>query len=143
MKVILDTNFLVYCAKEKIDYMDEIEQLFNEKIDVLVPIQVINELHSITRKKKLRIPLERRSARFKKTTGKDKEAAALAIQMVEKYVFDGKIEKVNTEGKNVDDALLQLAQREKHIVCTLDRELRGKLGRVILINQYKKLMLTK
>ena len=30
MKIILDTNFLIYCAKEKLDYVEAIGDLINE-----------------------------------------------------------------------------------------------------------------
>ena len=44
----------------------------------------------------------------------------------------------------MDEGIINLANEDKkNIVCTLDREMRHTLGRVILINRRKKLMLTK
>ncbi len=125
MKIILDTNFLVYCAKEKLDYFEAIRDLLNEDYELVVAFQVIEELE------KLKINAKK---------GKDKDAASLALQLLEK----NKIKKVKAEGKNVDDALIALSRQDKkNIVCTLDREMRWKLGRVILIQRGRKLMLTR
>ena len=44
MKIILDTNFLIYCAKEKLDYVEAIHDLLNEDYELVVPEQVIDEL---------------------------------------------------------------------------------------------------
>ena len=125
MKVILDTNFLIYCAKEKLDYIEEINNILNEGFDLVVPEQVIEEL------KRLRIKAKK---------GKDKDACDLALKILDKK----KINIVQPSGKSVDDAIMQLAQENsKNIVCTLDREMRWELGRVILISRGKKLILTR
>ena len=125
MKIILDTNFLIYCAKEKMDYVEKINNLLNEKYDLVVPLQVVEEL-------------ERLKVKTKK--GKDKVACDLALQLLE----GNGVKRVSVEGKSVDDGIINLAKEDKkNIVCTLDREMRGILGRVILINRGKKLMLTK
>jgi len=144
MKIILDTNFLIYCAKEKLDYVEEISNLINDNYELIVPEQVINELVKIKNKKKEKFPVYKRKPKFKKTTGKDKEAASLSLQLIDRYISDNKIKKVSVVGKTVDDVLINLSkENEKNIVCTLDKELRKKLGRVILINRFKRLMLVK
>ena len=125
MKVILDTNFLIYCAKEKLDYIEEINNILNEGFDLVVPEQVIGEL------KRLKIKAKK---------GKDKDACDLALKILDKK----KINIVQPSGKSVDDAIMQLAQENsKNIVCTLDREMRWELGRVILVSRCKKLILTR
>ena len=125
MKVILDTNFLIYCAKEKLDYIEEINNILNEGFDLVVPEQVIGEL------KRLKIKAKK---------GKDKDACDLALKILDKK----KINIVQPSGKSVDDAIIQLAQENsKNIVCTLDREMRWELGRVILVSRGKKLILTR
>lgn len=128
MKIIFDTNFLIYCAKNKLDYADEIQSMINENYALVVPLQVINEL------KKLR------DDKLKKVSGKDKAAASLALQLLDHY----NVERVETTGKSVDEAIINLANSDKkNIVCTLDREMRHTLPRVILVNKFKKLMLAK
>jgi rRNA-processing protein FCF1 len=125
MKVILDTNFLIYCAKEKLDYIEKINNLLNEGFNLVVPDQVIGEL------KRLKIKAKK---------GKDKDACDLALKILDKK----NIKIVKPVGKSVDDAIMQLAQEDsKNIVCTLDREMRWELGRVILVSRGKKLILTR
>ena len=125
MKVILDTNFLIYCAKEKLDYVEEIRDLLNEGYDLVVPVQVVEEL-------------ERLKVKAKK--GKDKAACDLALQLLD----SNKVEKIEVKGKSVDDGIINLANEDsKNIVATLDREMRGILGRVMLISRGKKLILTR
>jgi rRNA-processing protein FCF1 len=128
MKIILDTNFLIYCAREKLDYFEEISNMINEDYELVVPLQVINELDKL------------KNDKLKKVNGRDKQAADLALQLLDKY----QIKTLSPGGKNVDEAIINLAKEDiKNIVCTLDREMRHILGRVILINKGKKLMLTK
>jgi len=128
IKVILDTNFLIYCAKEKLDYPEEISKILNEKFVLVVPRQVINELIKLSQDK------------LKKVSGKDKNACFLALQLLKFY----NIEIIELDERSVDLAIIKLAkENEKNIVATLDREMRYKLGRVILINSRRKLMLTK
>ena len=127
MKIILDTNFIIYCAKNKKDYKEEIDKLINEPFELVVPMQVIEEL------KKLR------DDKWKKVSGKDKDAADLALQLLEV----NNVKTIKVSGKNVDEGIINLVKGNKNIVCTLDREMRHILGRVILIDRRKKLMLTK
>ena len=128
MKIILDTNFLIYCAKEKLDYIEAIRDLLNENYELVVPEQVIKELEKL------------KGDKLKKVSGRDKAGADLALQLLKV----NKIKNIKPVGKNVDEAIVNLAKKDnKNIVCTLDREMRHTLGRVILINRGKKLMLTK
>ena len=128
MDVILDTNFLIYCAREKLDYVEAIRDLLNEGYNLVVPEQVIKELEGL------------RDDKLKKVKGKDKDAASLALKILG---FNG-VEKISIAGKSVDDAIVKLAKSDsKNIVCTLDREMRNILGRVILVNRGKRLMLTR
>jgi rRNA-processing protein FCF1 len=128
MKIILDTNFLIYSAKHKMDYKEEILNLINEGFLLVVPKQVVNELKMLKEDK------------WKKVTGADKTAADLAL----KLLLHNEVKVVDIPGKTVDEAIVDLANSDvKNIVCTLDRGLRQNLPRVILVNKFKKLMLTK
>ena len=128
MKIILDTNFLIYCAKNKLDYVEEIGDLINAGFELIVPMQVIEELKSL------------RNDKWKKVSGKDKMAIDLALQLLDA----NKVKKVKVSGGSVDEGIVNLANEDKkNIVCTLDREMRHTLGRVILVNRFKRLMLTK
>lgn len=141
MKIILDTNFLIYCSKNKLDYVEEIGNLVNDKYELVVPEQVIDELKKVINKKKPDKTwlLKQANPLYKKTTGRDKAAAELAL----KLLGFNKIKIVKAVGKTVDESIINLASEDKkNIVCTLDREMRHILGRVILINKFQRLMLT-
>ena len=128
MKVILDTNFLIYCARNKLDYVEELENLLNENIELVVPLQVVRELELLSKDSK------------KKVSGKDKDASNLALQLLEV----NNVKKVKIKGKSVDEGIINLSKEDKkNIVCTLDKEMRNILGRVILISRGKKLILTR
>ena len=128
MKVILDTNFLIYCSKNKLDYVEKLKNLINEDYELVVPEQVVRELDLLSKDVK------------KKISGKDKYAADLALQLLDV----NKVRRVKVKGKSVDEGIINLSkENNKNIVCTLDKEMRNILGRVILINRGKKLMLTR
>ena len=125
MKILLDTNFLIYCAKEKLDYKEEIDNLMNEKYEVLVPEQVLRELNYL---------------KTKAVKGKDKSAASLALQLLKAY----KIRSIKLLEKNTDQALLNYIRKNpKSIIATLDRNMRYILGKAIVISRGRKLMLAR
>jgi rRNA-processing protein FCF1 len=140
MYIILDTNFLIYCAKSKLDYVEEIGNLIRGDYELVVPLQVVEELKRVRDKLKEKIPLKKRTLRYRRTTGRDKDAAALALDIL---TFN-KINRMRVDGESVDEGIINLAGKDKkNIVCTLDREMRRVLGRVILINSKGRLILTK
>ena len=91
MKIILDTNFIIYCTKKKIDYVEELNDLIIENFEIVISEQVLEELKKITEKKKQNLPLYKRKPKFKKTTGRDKEAALLALKIIDKKLKDKEI----------------------------------------------------
>jgi|SRR3989344_4720907 len=128
MKIILDTNFLIYTAKEKMDYVEELSNMLNEDYEIVVPKQVVRELDKL------------KNDKFKKVSGKDKDATDLALKLLKNH----NIRTIDAKGRTVDQAIINLAkENKKNIVCTLDREMRKILGRVILFNKNKRLLLTR
>jgi len=143
MKIILDTNFLIYCSKKKIDYVNDLSNLINDNYEIVIPKQVINELIRITQYKKKKIPLLKRKPRFKKTTGRDKDAALLTLQIIDKKLKENELKEIFSKGENLDEVILKLAnENPSNIVCTLDKEMRKRLRRVILLNKNGRLILT-
>lgn len=139
IKVILDTNFLIYCAKEKLDYKEEIEKILNQGYQLVVPMQVVAELKRVSEKKKEKIPLEKRKPKYRRTTGKDKVAANLALTLLK----HNNIKLIEAIGKTPDSAIINYSKENSgSIVATLDKEMRTKLERVILISKGNKLILT-
>jgi rRNA-processing protein FCF1 len=132
MIVIVDTNFLIYCAKYKIDILSELENLYG-KYEVLVPQQVFSELQKL-----------------EKGHGVDNIAASLALRMVEKMLIDKKLEILGIPAENADEEIVNLVrdlQKKDKIkkikVGTMDIELSDKVkklgAKIIKIRQKKKI----
>ncbi len=102
MQVVLDTNALVYAARNKIDLVDELKRKFG-LIGVYVPNLVINELKQI------------------KATGKkiDRENADLALDIL----HHKRLPIIEMHGVT-DDEIAKWAEKNKAAVLTNDVELK-------------------
>ena len=102
MQVILDTNALIYAARNKIDLVEELKRKFG-LIGVYVPNLVINELKQI------------------KATGKkvDRENADLALDILRHK----KLPIIEMQGIT-DDEIAKWAEKNKAAVLTNDVELK-------------------
>lgn len=119
-KVILDTNFLLIPEQFKVDIFAELEKLFGIKIELYIIDKTIDELKAIK--------------------GKDKFAAKLALQLIEKR----NINQLTSE-EYVDDAIVSICQRDKtFLVATNDSMLKKRLkkGGIITIELRQKKYLT-
>ncbi len=105
MEVILDTNFIITCVKEKVDFFQA--EKFGK---LLIPKQVVFEIEDI----------------FNSREGKHKENASLALKIIEQ---NHKLWKeIDLEDNYVDRGIKKYAENNKEIiVATLDKELRRKL----------------
>ncbi len=109
MKIIIDTNFIVTCVKEKIDLFGNLKRIFGA-YKLLVGEQVIEELKKLAKNKKLKI--------------KERQAADISLGILKR----SKIEKVKFDKKLVDAGILTyLKNKENLFVATLDRELKKKI----------------
>jgi len=116
-KVILDTNFILTCVKQKIDFFENIKFM---GMQILIPKQVIKEIEKVSNsKKKLHF----------------REDAKLALKLLEKNSF----KEIDLKEKYVDKALIQFSEKNKDIiVATLDRELKKKIKTQKLVIRSKK-----
>lgn len=133
MKVILDTNFLIYCAKNKIDYTEEIERVVKEGFIMLVFRQTIEELENLIQESK---------------KYSDREAARLALKIVKADIKDGIMKLVDSDhnAKYADEALRKYLKekqgQERVIVATVDRKLQKRVKKqasVLVIKGRKKI----
>lgn len=118
-QAILDTNFILTCIKQKIDFFEDLKFM---GVQISIPKQVVKEIKEITNsKKKLHF----------------KEDAKLALKILEKNPF----KEIDLKQKNVDNGLIQFAKKNKDvIVATLDRELKNKIkGHKLVIRGKKRL----
>ena len=116
-KVILDTNFILTCIRNKVDFFEEIPLM---GIKIIIPQQVIEEVEKIMNsKKKLHF----------------KEDAKIALKILEKNSF----EKINLQGSYVDLGLENFAKKNKDIlIATLDKDLKKKISNSKLIIRNRK-----
>jgi len=115
--VLLDTNFILSCVRNKIDFVEEL-QLSGRKI--LLPIQVVDELKEIVKKKKY----------------KSKSEAEFALKLLGHSNF----EKIDLKEKYVDKGIRKFVEKNKSvIIATLDRELKRPKNRNMVITRKKKI----
>lgn len=116
-QVLLDTNFILTCIKQKIDFFEEIKF---SGMGVLIPEQVIGEIKKIVNSKQ---------------KAHSRETAEIALRILDKHRF----KKVKLDKKNVDKGIKCFADKNKDIVvATLDRELKKKIKRQKLVIREKK-----
>lgn len=106
--VLLDTNFIISCVRNKLDFFNEICFLgFN----VLIPLEIIKELNNIKESKQKM---------------KDKEIAKLSLKILEEN--ERRFKKIKLNKKNVDKGIMDFAKENKEVViATLDQEIKNKL----------------
>ena len=115
--ILLDTDFLLTIAKERIDLFEELRRLCSFLYDVCVFEATLQELERITQR-----------------GGRDARAAVLALQLLR-----GKVRIL--EGTGYADDLLAARADEHHLVATLDKALKRRIpGRKISIKQEKYLV---
>ena len=51
MKILLDTNFILTAVKQKIDFPSKADELFDMKVEFLVPAEVVQELKTLSKRK--------------------------------------------------------------------------------------------
>ncbi|MEM3405981.1 MAG: hypothetical protein QW117_03365 [Candidatus Pacearchaeota archaeon] len=122
MEVILDTNFILECIKNKIDLSDL--QLYGK---IIIPIQSIKELDFISRDKRKSI--------------KDKNNAIIALKIIELKNFS----LIDLKKEKVDEGIIDYVKNKKDvIIATLDRELKNKISdlcKILSIRNKKKIVL--
>ena len=98
-QTLLDTNFILTCIKQKIDFFEE---LGFKGLEILIPKQVITELEELS-KQSLR--------------------AKLALKMLK----TGKFTTIDLKSKNVDQGIITYSKANpRTIIATLDQEIKKK-----------------
>lgn len=125
-KIILDTNFLLIPYQFKLDIFSEIDRICIFKYKIYILDRTIEELKNIIEKQK----------------GKDKEAAKFGLKIA---IFK-KLNIIKTkEEKDVDNLILDMANKEEHIIATQDmrlkKQLKSKIIPLIVMRQQKRLVL--
>jgi rRNA-processing protein FCF1 len=104
-KIILDTNFLTLPHQFNVDIFEEINRIMEEEYELITLSSVIEELKKIS-----------------ESRGNDAVAAKIALELVEKK----NVKVINTNNKNVDNAIVAIADKNT-IIATNDKALKKKI----------------
>ncbi|MBM3234389.1 hypothetical protein FJZ19_04840 [Candidatus Pacearchaeota archaeon] len=120
MKIIVDTNFILTCVKQKIDLFSQLEEIFPLP-EIIIPFRVINELESLKKSREIKI--------------QERGAADVSLQILRK-----KKPRLENLGENVDNSIVNYALKNKDVVvATLDRgiirRLKSKAGLLTIRNR--------
>jgi rRNA-processing protein FCF1 len=122
MKILLDTNFILTCTKQKIDITEMTNQITTKPIEWLVPQDVLNELNNIKDKTGVKT--------------KDKEAAKLSLEII--HILNPEIINLPTKNPNVDIKIVNYIVDKPIILATLDKNLKSRVKNKILTIRGKK-----
>ena len=105
-QVLLDTNFIISCARQKIDFFHEIPLM---GFEILIPRQVFDEIEKLSKSSK--------SATLR-------EEADLALKIMNRNKFTI----IKLRRNDVDRAIIEFANDNRDvIIATLDKELQNKI----------------
>lgn len=113
MKILLDTNFILTCAKQKIDFQEITDKIVSEKIEWLVPQDVLNEI-------------------------KNKQSAELSLEIIKKLT--PKIINLPTKNPNIDIKIANYISNKPIILATMDKKLKSRVKNKILTIRNKKFL---
>jgi len=112
--IVLDTNFLLIPGQFKVDIFRELERIIDAPYRLVVLDATIDELKELRDKKGAK--------------GRDKDAAKLALRLVQAKTETQNINIVTSAEPYVDRAILKMAQEDqkdkKLVVATQDQELK-------------------
>lgn len=122
MQILLDTNFILTCAKQKIDFESITKELVDESIEWLVPQDVLNELGNIKDRTGERV--------------QDKRAAETSFKILQS--LKPKIINLPSKNPNVDIKIISYVLGTEIVLATLDKNLKSKIDNQILTIRGKK-----
>lgn len=117
-QVLLDTNFILTCIKQKIDFFEELKLI---GLQILIPKQVINEIKRLSNSKKINL----------------KNTNEIALKILE----NNKFKEIDLKEKFADKGIINYAEKNTDIyIATLDKEIKEKtLNSKIVIREKSRL----
>ena len=122
MKILLDTNFVITCTKNKLDFPSLANEIIDEKIEWIVPQDVLNELGNLKDRKG--------------TKEKDKAAAELAFDILQN--IKPKIVELEGKNPNVDIKIVNYILDKDIVLATMDKDLKSRVNNKVLTVRGKK-----
>jgi rRNA-processing protein FCF1 len=114
MDAILDTNFMIYCLKNKIDFFDQLEE---RGFKIIIPKEVLEEMKD----------LKKDASRVDRT----------AVEVLEDLFSKRKFKKISLGGRSVDAGLIEMGKRGNYI-ASMDAAVRRSVPNRIIINTNSK-----
>jgi rRNA-processing protein FCF1 len=116
-KALLDTNFIITCIREKIDFFEDLKL---QGFQIIIPREVILEIE--------RISNSRKKLKFR-------NEAEIALKLLKANQF----KKISLNTRNVDNGISKMAKKDSEVfVGTLDRELKKKIPNSKIVIRGKK-----
>jgi rRNA-processing protein FCF1 len=119
MKVLLDTNFIITCVKQKIDILNA-EFSLEREIKWIVPIEVVKELEELMGRKDINLV--------------DRGSAKLGLEILENL----KPNYIELKNSNVDKGIENYLFGKDIVLATLDKALKRKVKNRKMIIRGKK-----
>ena len=116
MKILLDTNFILTCAKEKIDFPSLADEIIDQKISWVVPQDVVNELGVLKDRVGMKV--------------QDRDAAKLGFEMMQN--LDAEVVRLPGKNPNVDIKIVNYVMGKDIVLASMDRDLKSRIDNKIL-----------
>lgn len=127
MDIVLDTNFILTCVKQGLDFASLADNLIDEGIIWIIPQDVLNELGMIKD--------------YDGNNYEDREAARLSFEILQ--AINPTVISLSGKNPNIDIKIVNyLLDNKKTVLATLDKDLKKKIkNKILTIRGKKKLAL--
>ena len=122
MKILLDTNFILTCAKQKIDFDAIMNGQISEEVKWIVPEEILTELRGLQYGGKIKI--------------KERNAATIGIEITE--ALNPEVVKLSDTANDVDTKIVNYIKDKQIVLATLDKKLKSRVKNKILTIRGKK-----
>ena len=116
MKILLDTNFIITCAMQKVDFDAIMNGQTSEEVKWIVPEEVLQELRGLRFGGKIKI--------------KERNAATIGIEIVTQLGTE--VVKLSSTANDVDTKIVNYLRGKDIVLATLDKNLKSRVKNKIL-----------
>ena len=122
MQILLDTNFILTCAKQKIDFDAVMNGITTEEVKWIVPEEVLTELRGLQFGGKIKT--------------KERNAVSIAIELTTH--LGAQVVKLSRTSSDVDTKIVNYLRGKNIVLATLDKNLKSRVKNKILTIRNKK-----